>query len=230
MTAAEAATTTIPESHRDGVLNAFLQGHTIPVLAEHYQLPVTAIVAFLNSSEIQSLRDDIAQLAASQAELATTHARTAAILTLHAVINGQSIDPAQVRAASSLLRNTPKAPPRANHGAIGSPHVSKGPASQPHNAAHAGAHTHTRPKSHADSRTTRHRHARDPDAHHEPIAERESHPALTDPGAPRHARTEPDDADLASHESPADATAPDTLHNHATPTANSRDRPTAAAA
>jgi len=233
MTAAAPDSPTIPDTHRDCVLNAFLQGHTIPVLAEHYQLPVTAIVAFLNSPEIQSLRDDIALLAASQAELATTHARTAAILTLHAVINGQSIDPAQVRAASSLLRNTPKAPPRANHGAIGSPHVSKGSASQPHDAAHVRAHTeagaNNRPNVRADSRTTRHRHARDPNAHREPTAERESDPVHTDPSAPRHARTEPDDADQTSHESPADAPAPDALHDHATPTANSRDRPSAAA-
>jgi len=239
MTAAT-STTSIPDTHRDCVLQAFLQGHTIPVLAEHYKLPIAAIVAFLNSPEIQTLRDDIALLAASQAELATAHARTSAILTLHAVINGQSIDPAQVRAASSLLRNTPKAPPRAigsphvSSPHVSSPHVSKGSASQPHDAAHAHADADTRPDSRPNarecSRASRQRHEPDPDSHPEPNLDRESEPAHTTPTTSRHARTEPDNADQASHESPADATAPDALHDHATPTTNARDRPIAAAA
>jgi len=226
MTAAEAATTTIPDTHRDCVLNAFLQGHTIPVLAEHYQLPVTAIVAFLNSPEIQSLREDIAQLAASQTELATTHARTAAILTLHAVIHGQSIDPAQSRAASALLRNTPKTPPRAPHDAVGSPHVGKGSASQPHDAAHARAHANARSDSHA----ARRRNEPNNESHHEPIAERETVPAHNDPSVSRHARAEHTDAHPARQESQSDAPSPNTQHDHDTPASHARDRPSAAAA
>jgi len=228
MTAADPDSSTIPDTHHDCVLQAFLQGHTIPDLAEHYKLPITAIVAFLNSSKIQSLRDDIARLAASQAELATTHARTAAILTLHAVIDGQSIDPAQVRAASSLLRTTPKAPSRTHHATASSSHVSNGPASQPHDAAHSSPHADVRPNARTDSLATCF-HEPEHDAHPEPIAERDAVTGHNDPGASCHAHTEHADTHSACHESPADATASDAQHDHATHTANSRDRPKAAA-